>query len=105
MDARLSKLWPAACVAAVLLAPAPAAVAKEMTSPRHDTATVSSHFNLNKAVQRALGELGFDAGGVDGLWGSRSANALRAFQESRGLAATGRIDRATVEALGLLDPP
>ncbi len=39
--------------------------------------------------QRLLGQLGYDAGEPDGLVGSRTRGALRAFQKSQGLPADG----------------
>jgi len=44
---------------------------------------------------------GFEAGTPDGVWGNGSRNAMRAFQEQRGLAVTGAPDRATLETLGV----
>jgi peptidoglycan hydrolase-like protein with peptidoglycan-binding domain len=42
------------------------------------------------------------AGGVDGAYGPGTAAAVRAFQSSRGLPATGTVDRATAVALQLV---
>jgi len=50
-------------------------------------------------AQAALSEIGLDPGPVDGILGRRTRGALIRFQESRGLAATGRIDAATTAAL------
>lgn len=41
------------------------------------------------ALQQGLASLGFDPGTVDGIFGGQTAAALRAFQESKGLAADG----------------
>ena len=57
-----------------------------------------------EAVQQALTARGFDPGKVDGAMGSRTRSALREFQSSVGLPATGEIDAATIAALGL-EPP
>lgn len=51
-------------------------------------------------AQRRLGELGYQAGPADGAMGPRTTEALRRFQQSVGLPATGRLDAATSEALG-----
>lgn len=51
------------------------------------------------AVQRTLSELGFDAGGADGIWGAKSIAALKAFQRSKGLNPSGFIDQASLYAL------
>jgi len=42
-------------------------------------------------VQTALGFLGHDPGGVDGIDGPRTKEALRAFQEAAGIDADGLI--------------
>ena len=54
-----------------------------------------------EAIQRALVERGFEPGKIDGAMGSRTRDALRAFQRSIGLPDTGRTDDATLAALGL----
>jgi peptidoglycan hydrolase-like protein with peptidoglycan-binding domain len=38
-------------------------------------------------------------GGIDGFYGLMTSNAVRRFQQTRGLAATGRADPATINAL------
>jgi outer membrane protein OmpA-like peptidoglycan-associated protein len=55
-------------------------------------------------VQRALAERGFDPGPVDGTIGRRTAAAIKAFQNERGLAADGRVSHTLLEALGLGRP-
>ena len=52
----------------------------------------------------ALTARGFEPGKIDGAMGSRTRNALREFQRSVGLPSTGRIDAATIAALGLDSP-
>lgn len=44
-------------------------------------------------VQRSLEALGFDPKGVDGLFGSATRTALKAWQRARTLAVTGYLDR------------
>jgi len=51
-------------------------------------------------VQQALNDNGSDIG-VDGVWGPNTRRALREFQQSRGLNATGQLDAETVAALNL----
>jgi len=52
------------------------------------------------ALQRRLLDLGVTVrGGADGIFGPATANALKAFQESRQLEATGIVDDATAAAL------
>lgn len=52
-------------------------------------------------VQIALDQENFSPGAIDGLWGHRTRGALRAFQEARGLTASGELDAETREALKL----
>ncbi len=50
-------------------------------------------------LQRRLGALGFDPGASDGLYGAQTRAAVVAFQQARGLAASGDVDCATWQAL------
>ncbi|HBO11172.1 MAG TPA: lytic murein transglycosylase, partial [Halieaceae bacterium] len=50
-------------------------------------------------AQEALNALGLDAGTADGIIGSRTRAALRAFQLDAGLPADGYPDPDTLEAL------
>lgn len=54
-------------------------------------------------VQQRLRALGFYRGPADGLWGSGTQTAIERFQQGRGLQASGQVNPATVQALGL-DP-
>ncbi|HVL55638.1 MAG TPA: peptidoglycan-binding domain-containing protein, partial [Burkholderiaceae bacterium] len=56
-----------------------------------------------RTLQRALNDRGYDAGAVDGVWGDRTAAALRQFQRENQLAVSGRPDARTLAALGV--PP
>ena len=53
-------------------------------------------------VQRALKELGYYAGDINGSLGVNTRNALTAYQQDYGLDATGVVDEPTVRALGLI---
>ena len=52
-------------------------------------------------VQQKLHELGFDAGPVNGQFGSKTQAALAQFQLSQTLPASGALDDATLRGLGL----
>ena len=52
-------------------------------------------------VQRALDREGYDPGPIDGVLGGQTRAAIAAFQSDNGLAATGRIDIALLDELGL----
>lgn len=47
-----------------------------------------------QAVQRKLNELGYEAGTIDGVMGPRTHSAIVAFQQDRGMVATGLADQA-----------
>lgn len=52
-------------------------------------------------VQRELASRGLYTGAIDGMAGPQTMAALRQFQEQQGLQASGRIDDATRQALGI----
>ncbi len=54
-----------------------------------------------KKVQEALKKEGHDPGPVDGVMGHKTQQALRDFQKSKNLKATGRLDDPTANALGV----
>ncbi|MBK6280972.1 MAG: peptidoglycan-binding protein [Gammaproteobacteria bacterium] len=62
-----------------------------------------------QAIQRKLNELGYEAGTADGLMGRGTRSAILAFQQDRGLAATGVADQllpgAQVRARSRTSPP
>ena len=52
-----------------------------------------------EAVQAGLRVSGFDPGPVDGVFGPRTREAIRGWQESRGLPASGWLDAAAAAEL------
>ena len=52
-----------------------------------------------RAAQRELKERGFYSGPIDGVIGTATQAALRAYQRDRGLTVTGRLDSPTVRSL------
>jgi hypothetical protein len=54
-----------------------------------------------REVQQALDKDGFKAGPTDGRWGAKTASAVKQFQRSKQLQATGRLNQQTVADLGL----
>ncbi len=53
------------------------------------------------SAQEALNNRGFNAGTADGLWGGKSRTALKEFQKTNGLTASGELDAASLSALGV----
>lgn len=56
-------------------------------------------------LQRRLNDLGFDAGYVDGVFGTSTANACRDFQLNMGLADDGIVGLDTIRVLKALNRP
>jgi len=54
-------------------------------------------------LQGRLRALGFYRGATDGVWGPGTQAAIERFQQGRGLQATGQLNPATAQAMGL-DP-
>lgn len=53
------------------------------------------------AIQQRLQELGYDPGTADGIYGTRTQQAVTAFQRDNGLAADGIAGKNTLAALGI----
>ena len=66
-------------------------------------ASSSAHMSKDKVkeVQAALKSKGMDPGPEDGVMGRKTQQAIREFQKSNNLQATGRIDDKTASALGV----
>ncbi len=56
---------------------------------------------LVRQTQQRLSELGYYRGIVDGIFGSRTYEAILAFQQANGLVADGIAGAATLSALGI----
>jgi membrane-bound lytic murein transglycosylase B len=54
-----------------------------------------------RAIQQALADVGFDPGPIDGVPGSATRSAIRAFQASRNLTADGFADPDLIVQLGI----
>lgn len=75
--------------------------------PEPEKPTESVIFNLRRGskgsevtkLQQALNDLGYDCGAADGIFGAKTAAAVRAFQADNGLAVDGIAGKATQEAL------
>jgi peptidoglycan hydrolase-like protein with peptidoglycan-binding domain len=54
-----------------------------------------------RAIQGRLQDLGFYQGGIDGVWGQSTQNAIEQFQQNRGLQPNGQLNSPTLAAMGL----
>ena len=54
-----------------------------------------------KQAQQKLSAAGHNAGPADGIMGARTTQALKDFQQAKGLEATGQLDQRTLAELGL----
>jgi len=52
-------------------------------------------------AQKALKERGYNPGALDGLGGKKTEEALRKFQQEKGLPVSGKLDEKTKEGLGI----
>ena len=59
------------------------------------TAHVGDRGDIVELVQTRLSGLGYAVGQIDGIYGNKTTNAVKAFQEDNGLEATGEIDKRT----------
>lgn len=57
--------------------------------------------DLVKQVQEKLSAMGKDPGKPDGRLGPKTQQALKEYQNEKGLQATGKLDRQTLAALGI----
>lgn len=53
------------------------------------------------ALQETLNKIGFDCGNVDGIFGTKTENAVRAFQTAKGLKVDGIAGKDTLDALAI----
>jgi peptidoglycan hydrolase-like protein with peptidoglycan-binding domain len=64
------------------------------------TLTKGSSGSKVKTLQVRLDLQGYDPGPIDGIFGARTAAAVKSFQENKGLKADGEVDEITWKALG-----
>jgi peptidoglycan hydrolase-like protein with peptidoglycan-binding domain len=67
-------------------------------------ASPGPHAGFIKQVQEKLHEHGFDAGPVNGAFGTKTQAALAQFQLAQVLPASGMLDDETLQALGVARP-
>ncbi len=71
----------------------PSASADAPARPRAD--------DMTKRAQQALISAGYDPGPADGAAGTKTVAAIRKFQTDKGIPVSGKLDDATLSALGL----
>lgn len=69
-------------------------------NPSASAGMAASSDDIRK-LQQALKDKGLDPGPINGVMGPKTQEAVRAFQQRQGLAATGSLDAQTQGALGL----
>lgn len=72
-----------------------------MAAPRSGASRVSLSRDQVRDVQQNLADRGYDPGQVDGMWGTRTQQALRNFQRDQNLQGSGRPNPQTLAALGV----
>src|SRR5215468_4387817 len=70
----------------------PGSATPSSASPRRD---------VIRQAQERLQAAGFNPGAIDGALGPQTRDALRWFQNSKGIRATGEPDEVTLDALGV----
>lgn len=61
----------------------------------------SSRGNEVRQIQTRLKELGYNPGTIDGIYGTNTQNAVKAFQRDKGLSVDGIAGPKTLKALGI----
>ena len=83
-------------------------VAPQILKPSTNVATFATPIDRPVRTfleaQVALARLAISAGPIDGIVGSQTRAAIRAFQMQQGLTETGDLDATTKEALTILEP-
>jgi ankyrin repeat protein len=67
--------------------------------------TAVSYDDAVYKAQKKLNELGYDAGKPDGVWGKKTAEAVKSFQHDDGLPESGQLDELTQFRLNAKEPP
>jgi peptidoglycan hydrolase-like protein with peptidoglycan-binding domain len=71
---------------------------------RNETAPTYIKSSTLMEAQKKLNQEGFDAGRADGRWGTKTAEAVKSFQEKNNLPPTGKLDEQTLADLGIGTP-
>ena len=97
-------------VSAAVLVPPPATVFRmTVASAAQDPSAVEAALGLDRPtrwlIQQGLRKEGFDASEPDGLFGPQTREAIRRWQEARGMPTTGYLDGLQAELLRVAGEP
>ena len=86
---------------AIVKIPEPIQKITPLENTKLDKPLTSSTQNkeLTLEVQKLLLALGYDTGPLDGLYGSKTASAIKAFQRDTGVSQNGKIDNSLLISL------
>ena len=70
-------------------------------SSRNETTPPQVKSSTLKEAQQKLNDEGYNAGRADGKWGTKTAEAVKSFQEKNKLPVTGKLDKQTLADLGI----
>lgn len=107
MMSRTSILAAAACLALASAAHAQSGSTGATTTYDSGGSSMSGSTSMNtnqdtvRQVQQGLKDKGHDPGPIDGVMGPQTQSALREFQQSQGMNASGTLDQDTMGALGV----
>jgi len=74
---------------------------KKSTSEKSSSKQTDTDSKLIKKVQKALNDLGYDCGKADGVLGSNTKKAIKAFQKDNNLTVDGKIGKQVKKALNI----
>jgi len=75
-------------------------VVDKVKGKKNKVAAKSEGTNV-RAAQQALRDQGYNPGPIDGVMGPRTSAAVRDYQTKEGLTASGQLDDATMDKLGV----
>ena len=75
-------------------------VVDKVKGKKNKVAAKSEETNV-RAAQQALRDQGYNPGPIDGVMGPRTSAAVRDYQTKQGLTASGQLDDATMDKLGV----
>ena len=71
-------------------------------NPREEESSLGLDRKARRTIQQGLASLGFEPGPADGLFGRRTREAIRRYQDAKGFGATGYLTEDAAQALQAL---